>query len=49
MTALLQRLPKSLPAPRPPFEEEEVRGALRRLEDDNVVMYREAQSRIHRI
>ena len=49
MAALLLRLPKSVPAPRPPFEEEEVRGALRRLEVDNILMYREAQGLIHRI
>jgi len=49
MAALLQQLSKRSPAPQPPFEEPEVRGALRRLETDNIVMYREAQARIHRI
>jgi len=49
MAALLQQLSKRSPAPQPPFEEQEVRGALRRLETDNIVMYREAQARIHRI
>ena len=49
MGALLQQLPKARPAPAPPFEEEEVRGALKRLEVENVVMYREAQSQIYLI
>ncbi len=49
MATLMQQLPRSRPAPAPPFEEDEVRRALRQLESENFVMYRAAQAQIHLI